>query len=179
MLAPAAVASPRGLSWVGERSTTDLIDGLIGFAGDFPGHAERLAGSVIANAWWIALVALGVGSAAAAIRWAISRGPVSKRSAVELLPTTGFDPKPEEVIRFGHQMARSHTSVSRWLITSARTGALRIRYTCSNGSLSMRVEGPERAMSVLRHQGYAQVEMRPVEADGHAARERPQIQLGS
>ena len=43
----------------------------------------------------------------------------------------------------------------------------------------MRVEGPDRAMSVLRHQGYAQVEMRPVEADGRAAREQPQIRLGS
>ncbi|MEU5137042.1 hypothetical protein [Streptomyces californicus] len=164
---------------IGERSTSDLIDGLIGFAGNFPGHAERLAGSVMANAWWIALVALGIGSAAAAIRWAIARGPVSKRSALELLPTTGFDPKPEEVVRFGHQMARSHTSVSRWLTSSPRNGALRVRFTCSSGSLSMRVEGPERAMSVLRHQGYAQVEMRPVEADGRAARESPQIRLGS
>jgi len=160
-------------------TTTDLIDGAIGFVDDLPGHVERLADSVMANAWWVALVALAASGVAAAVRWALSRGPMSKRTALEVLPTIGFDPKPEEVVRFGHQMARAHKSVSRWLVSSARTNALRIRFTCSSGSLSMRVEGPDRAMSVLRHQGYAQVEMRPIEADGRAARERPQIRLGS
>jgi hypothetical protein len=104
---------------------------------------------------------------------------MSERTTLEMLPTTGFDPKPEEVIRFGHQMVHAHKSVSRWLLSSSRTSALRVRFTCSDGSLSMRVEGPDRAMSVLRHQGYAQVEMRPVEAAGGAARELPQIRLGS
>ncbi|MEU2770751.1 MULTISPECIES: hypothetical protein [Streptomyces] len=160
-------------------NTTDLVDGAIGFLGDLPGHAERLTDTAIANAWWVALLALAVGGTAAAVRWALSRGPMSERTALEVLPTTGFDPSPEEVIRFGHQLARAHKSVSRWLISSTRTSALRVRFTCSNGSLSMKVEGPDRAMSVLRHQGYAQVEMRPVEADGRATRERPQIQLGS
>ncbi|MBT1187894.1 hypothetical protein HET69_28885 [Streptomyces sp. CJ_13] len=160
-------------------TTTDLVDGAISFLADLPSHTEQLAGSVLANAWWVALVAVGVGGAAAAVRWALSRGPMSQRTALEVLPTTGFDPKPEEVIRFGHQVARAHKSVSRWLVSSTRTSAIRVRFTCSDGSLSMRVEGPDRAMSVLRHQGYAQVEMRPVEADGRAARERPQIRLGS
>jgi hypothetical protein len=160
-------------------TTTDLINGLIGFVGDLPGHAEQLTETVTANAWWVTLVALALGGAVAAVRWALSRGPMAKRTALEVLPTTGFDPKPEEVIRFGHQMARAHKSVSRWLVSSTRTSALRVRFTCSNGSLCMRVEGPDRAMSVLRHQGYAQVEMRPVEADGRAAREVPQIRLGS
>src|SRR5690606_14685561 len=128
---------------------------------DLPGHVERLADSVIANAWWVALVALAPSGVAAAVRRSLPRGPMSKRTALEVLPTIGFDPKPEEVVRFGHQMARAHKSVSRWLVSSARTNALRIRFTCSSGSLSMRVEGPDRAMSVLRHQGYAQVEMRP------------------
>ncbi|WP_331729365.1 hypothetical protein OG592_43765 (plasmid) [Streptomyces avidinii] len=160
-------------------TTTDLVDGAIGFLADLPSHAEQLADSILANAWWVALVAVGAGGAGAAVRWALSRGPMSQRTALEVLPTTGFDPKPEEVIRFGHQVARAHKSVSRWLVSSTRTSAIRVRFTCSDGSLSMRVEGPDRAMSVLRHQGYAQVEMRPVEADGRAARERPQIRLGS
>ncbi|MGV2917235.1 hypothetical protein [Streptomyces alfalfae] len=160
-------------------NTTDLVDGAIGFIGDFPDHAERLTDTVMANAWWVVLLALALGSVAAAVRWALSRSPMSKRMALEVLPTTGFDPNPEEVIRFGHQMARAHKSVSRWHVSSTRTSALRVRFTCTNGSLSMRIEGPDRAMSVLRHQGYAQVEMRPVEADGRAARERPRIRLGS
>ncbi|MFD8416567.1 hypothetical protein ACFV2Q_33300 [Streptomyces sp. NPDC059650] len=160
-------------------TTTELVDGAIGFVEDLPGHAEQLATKVLSNAWWVALVTVAICSVIAAVRWALSRGPMSKRTALEVLPTTDFDPKPEEVIRFAHQMARAHKSVSRWLVSSTRTGALRVRFTCSNGSLSMRVEGPDRAMSVLRHQGYAQVEMRPLEADGRAARERPQIRLGS
>ncbi|MFF9458763.1 hypothetical protein [Streptomyces flaveolus] len=160
-------------------TTTDLVNGAIGFIGDLPGHAERVVNSVMANAWWVALLVFAAGGVVAAVRCALSRRPMPERAALEVLPTTGFDPKPEEVIRFGHQMARAHKSVSRWLVSSNRTSALRVRFTCSNGSLSMRVEGPGRAMSVLRHQGYAQVEMRPVEADGRAPRERPQIRLGS
>ncbi|MFE9121513.1 hypothetical protein [Streptomyces sp. NPDC007172] len=160
-------------------TTTDLIDGTVGILGDLPGHAEQLADWVATNASWVTLVALAVVGFAAVVRWALSRGPISERSALEVLPTTGFDPQPEEVIRFGHQVARAHRSVSRWLVSSTRTGAIRVRFTCSDGLLSMRVEGPDRAMSVLRHQGYAQVEMRPVEADGRAAREQPQIRLGS
>ncbi|MFI6689292.1 hypothetical protein [Streptomyces sp. NPDC050485] len=160
-------------------NTTELIDGVIDFVGDIPGHVKQLADWTLSNAWWVALAATGTGGVIAMARWAVSRGPMPQRTALELLPTTDFDPKPEEIVRFGHQMARAHKSVSRWLISSSRTGALRVRFTCFDGSLSMRVEGPDRAMSVLRHQGYAQVEMRPVEADGRAARERPQIRLGS
>ncbi|MEV7004019.1 hypothetical protein AB0N62_41225 [Streptomyces sp. NPDC093982] len=160
-------------------STTDLVNDAIGFVEDLPGHAGQLTAWVLANAWWGTLVPLATGGAVAAVRWALSRGPMSERTALEMLPTTGFDPKAEEVIRFGHQMARAHKSVSRWLFSSTRTNAIRVRFTCSNGSLSMRVEGPDRAMSVLRHQGYAQVEMQPVETDGRAVRERPQVRLGS
>lgn len=159
--------------------TTDLVDSAIGFVENLPGYTEHLADSTAANVWWVSLVSVAAGGIAGAVRWALSRGPMSQRTALEVLPTTGFDPKPEEVVRFGHQVARAHKSVSRWLLSSTRNNALRIRFTCSNGSLSMRVEGPARAMSVLRHQGYAQVEVRPVEGDGRVARERPQIRLGS
>ncbi|WP_055530666.1 hypothetical protein [Streptomyces graminilatus] len=159
--------------------TTDLIDGAIGVVQDLPAHAERLADWALRNAWWVALIAVGAGVVAGAGRWWLSRRPMPERTALQVLPTTGFDPKPEEVVRFGRQIARAHKSVSRWLLPSCRGTAVRVRFTSSGGSLSMRVEGPMKAMSVLRHQGYAQVEMRPVEASGRAAREHPQIQLAS
>ncbi|MFJ5850502.1 hypothetical protein [Streptomyces sp. NPDC092903] len=160
-------------------TTTDLIDDVLDIVENLPAHAGNAADSVVNNDWWVALFVLGTGAAVAVARWLLSRGLMADRTAVEVLPTTDFDPKPEEVVRFGHQIARAHKSVSRWLVSSSRGSAVRVRFTCSGGALSMRVEGPERAMSVLRHQGYAQVEMRPVEAGDPAARERPEIRLGS
>ncbi|MFE3559856.1 hypothetical protein ACFXKW_34115 [Streptomyces sp. NPDC059193] len=159
-------------------NTNDLIDGALDFIQDFPAHAEQLAGWVLGNAWWGALLVAGAGAAAGTARWLVSRGPLAERKALQVLPTTGFDPKVEEVVRFAHQITRAHKSVSRWLFASQRGTAVRIRFTCSGGMLSMRVEGPAKALSVLRHQGYAQVEMRPAEAGGLPARERPQIRLG-
>jgi hypothetical protein len=160
-------------------TTTDLIDGTIEVLQDLPGHAEQVANWGLSNAWWIALLAVGIGGAVAAVRWLLSRGPMAERTALEVLPTTGFDPKIEEVVRFGHQVARAHKSVSRWLFSSPRGTAVRVRFTCAGGALSMRVEGPAKAMSVLRHQGYAQVEMRPVQAGEAGPRDRPQIRLGT
>lgn len=160
-------------------TTTELIDGALSIVQDLPGRAERLANGAVSNAWWVALLVLGVSAAVGTVRWLLSRGPMAERTALEVLPTTGFDPKAEEVVRFGHQIARAHKSVSRWLFSSPRGSAVRVRFTCSGGALSMRVEGPAKAMSVLRHQSYAQVEMRPVEAGGLDAHDRPQIRLGT
>jgi hypothetical protein len=159
-------------------TTNDLIDGAIGIVQDLPVHAERLADWALRNAWWVALIAVGAGLVVGA-GWWLSRRPMPERTALQVLPTTGFDPKPEEVVRFGRQIALAHKSVSRWLLPARRGTAVRVRFASSGGALSMRVEGPTKAMSVLRHQGYAQVEMRPVEASGRAVHEHPQIQLAS
>ncbi|MEU6352147.1 hypothetical protein ABZ896_22905 [Streptomyces sp. NPDC047072] len=160
-------------------TTTDLIDGAFGVLQDLPGHVERLTNWAVNNAWWVGLLMLAGGAAIGTARWLLSRGPMADRTALEVLPTTGFDPKVEEVVRFGHQIARAHKSVSRWLFSSPRGSAVRIRFTCSDGALAMRVEGPAKAMTVLRHQGYAQVEMRPVQAGGQTSGDRPQILLGT
>ncbi|MFF4534031.1 hypothetical protein ACFY1P_32780 [Streptomyces sp. NPDC001407] len=160
-------------------TTTDFIDRVVGVAQDLPGHAERLAGWALGNAWWIALLALASGITVGVGRRLLSRGPLADRAALEVLPTTGFDPKAEDVVRFAHQIVRAHKSVSRWLFVPSRGTALRVRFTCSGGPLTMQVEGPAKALSVLRHQGYAQCEMRPVEAGDLLSRELPKIQLGS
>jgi hypothetical protein len=160
-------------------TSTDLIDGVIGALQNLPGHIGQLTNWAVSNAWWVALPVLGAGAALGTARFLLARAPMAERTALEVLPTTGFDPKVEEVVRFGHQIARAQKSVSRWLLTSPRGSAVRVRFTCSDGALAMRVEGPARAMTVLRHQGYAQVEMRPVQAGGHTAEDRPQIQLGT
>jgi hypothetical protein len=159
-------------------TTTELIDGAISVLQDLPVHAEQLVQWTLSNAWWIALLVFAVCGAVGTGRFLASRRPLADRGALELLPTTGFDPKVEEVIRFAHQLTRAHKSISRWNFTPARGTAIRIRFNCPGGLLTMRMEGPSKALSVLRHQGYAQCEIRLVE-DGVPALEHPQIQLGA
>jgi len=160
-------------------TTTELINGAVGLVQDLPARAEHAADWALSNAWWIALLLLGVCVAAGTGRRFASRGVLADRSALELLPTTGFDPKVEEVVRFAHQLARAHKSVSRWHFIPSRGTAIRVRFGCSGGPLTMRVEGPTKALSVLRHQGYTQCEMRLVEDGLPVPRELPQIQLGT
>ncbi|MFJ8015021.1 hypothetical protein [Streptomyces sp. NPDC096339] len=159
-------------------TTTDLINGAIRIVQDLPAHAERLAGWALSTIWWVALTVIGVCIAAAAARGFLSRARLAERTALEVVPTAGFAPEADDVVRFARHIVRAHKSVSRWIFTSPRSIAIRIHFATSGGPLTMRVEGPAKALSVLRHQGYAQCEMRPSEAGGTPSSERPRIQLG-
>jgi hypothetical protein len=159
-------------------TTNDMIDGVINGAQDLPRYAQECTNWAAGNAWWIALLVLVGLVLAHTVNRGLSKKPLAGRVALEVLPTTGFDPKPEEVVRFAHQLARAQRSVSRWLFTPSRGTAVRVRLMSTGGPLTMRVEGPARAASVLRHQGYAQCEIRVVDEDV-TEHERPQIQLGN
>ncbi|WP_328372946.1 hypothetical protein OG800_49375 (plasmid) [Streptomyces sp. NBC_00445] len=158
-------------------TTNDLIDHTFDLVQNLPTYAERLKGWALGNAWWVGLLCILASAGACISRRLLSRGQLADRAALELLPTTGFDPKPEEVVRFAHQVARSQKSVSRWLFTPSRGTAVRVRFTSAGGPLVMRVEGPAKALTVLRHQGYAECEVRAAGQD-LPDRERVQIRFG-
>ncbi|MCX5216200.1 hypothetical protein OG689_44500 [Kitasatospora sp. NBC_00240] len=158
-------------------STNDVIDGLISNAGNVPEYAKAVLDWALANVWWVALLAVGTASFVGGIRRLMSRSTLRDRQAFELLPTNGFDPGIEDVLRFAKQLARAQRSTSRWTMLPARGSAVRIRLLSVGGPMSLRVEGPARAVAVLRHQGYAQCELRSVTEDAGPS-ERPTIRLG-
>ncbi|MFI1258951.1 hypothetical protein ACH4U6_34970 [Streptomyces netropsis] len=156
-----------------------MIDKLIGGAHTVPEHTQAAARWALGNAWWIALLAAAILAATQTLRHLVTRRLLKQgRLAFELLPTNGFDPGVEDVLRFAKGIAQAQRSVSRWAFTPARGTAMRVRLQSAGGPLTLRVEGPARAASVLRHQGYAQCELRAVDGQANQT-ERPRIRLGA
>ncbi|MCX4682308.1 hypothetical protein OG413_44815 [Streptomyces sp. NBC_01433] len=161
-------------------TTNDVIDRVIDFGQELPAYGEAAYEWISGNVWLLFLVPAVFIAFALVISVARRRfglGPLKGRQAFEVLPTTGFDPVLEDVLRFAKHLAQAQRSVSRWAFTPVRGTAVRVRLLSQNGLLTMRVEGPARAAEVLRHQGYRQCEMRAVGA-AMADAERPEIRLG-
>ncbi|MCM2430893.1 hypothetical protein [Streptomyces sp. RKAG337] len=157
-------------------TTNDVIDGLIGVAGDLPEIAQNTEDWALANLWWAACLALLLVLVLSTVQRLMSRSTLRDRRAFEVLPTTGFDPALEDVLRFAKQIATAQRSTSRWALP-ARGTAMRVRLMSVGGPLTLQIEGPARATTVLRHQGYAQCELRAVNGE-ESTPSRPEIRLG-
>lgn len=106
-------------------------------------------------------VAAGV-FAVTVVRRRLVRRMLSGRVSYTLLPTTSFDPTLEDIGRFAHQLARTRPAESR--LRPRRGSSVRLRlHTGEDARLTYELSGPKNADSVLRHQAYAQVELRKVE----------------
>ncbi|GKQ34626.1 hypothetical protein [Streptomyces sp. A012304] len=159
-------------------TTNDVIDRLIQVGQDLPAYGQTAITWLTGNMWWLIPVPLVVAVSVSVARRRFGRKPLKDRQAFELLPTTGFDPVLEDVLRFAKQLAQAQRSVSRWAFTPVRGTAVRVRLLSQGGLLTMRIEGPARAAAVLRHQSYSQCEMRAV-GPAVASSERPEIRLGA
>ncbi|MGW4894578.1 hypothetical protein ACWEQL_20230 [Kitasatospora sp. NPDC004240] len=159
-------------------TTSDVVDSVLSAATSIPQYAQVAATWSAGNLWWVALVTVTVVLGFHTLQRLMSRKTLRGRQAFDVLPTTGFDPVLEDVLRFARQLAQAQRSTSRWALLPTYGSAMRVRLMSDGGPLTLRVEGPARAAAVLRHQGYAQCELRAV-ADDAAAPERPQILLGA
>lgn len=159
-------------------TTNELIDHVIAAADALPAHAAAAGRWATDNAWWMVLLSVTAATAVIWLRHRLATRALQNRSAYELLPATGFDPKLEDVIRFAKQLAGAAAASSRWKLRPARGAAVRVRLVSEGGPLSLRIEGHVRVLQVMRHQGYAQCELREVDADS-TPRERPVIRLGA
>lgn len=157
-------------------TTNDMIDELIAGVGNLPELAENAQEWALGNLWWVICCAFAFAITFSSVQRLLSRSTLQDRQAFEVLPTNGFDPAMEDVIRFAKQISMAQRSTSRWALP-ARGTAMRVRLSSVGGPLTLRVEGPTRATTVLRHQGYAQCELRAV-AGEESAPERPIIRLG-
>lgn len=159
-------------------TTNDVIDNILSTAGKLPQLAQNAEAWAEGNLWWVALVTVTAVIGFRALQRVLSRKTLRNRRAYEVLPTTGFDPVLEDVLRFSRQLAQAQRSTSRWTLLPAYASAMRVRLLSDGGPLTLRVEGPARAAAVLRHQGYTGCELRAV-ADEAATPDRPLILLGA
>jgi hypothetical protein len=157
-------------------TTNDVIDALISGVDNLPVVAEHAQGWALGNLWWVIGLVFVLVIALSSVQRLMSRSTLRDRQAFEILPTNGFDPALEDVLRFAKQIGRAQRNTSRWALP-ARGTAMRVRLMSVGGPLTLRVEGPARATTVLRHQGYAQCELRVVTGK-ESAPERPKIRLG-
>jgi hypothetical protein len=159
-------------------TTNDVIDHVLATAGKIPAYAQAAEDWAAGNLWWVMLATVAAILVFQIIQRLMSRTTLRDRQAFEVLPTTGFDPALEDVLRFAKQIAQAQRSTSRWAVLPARGTAMRVRLMSEGGPLTLRVEGPARAAAVLRHQGYAQCELRAVTGEA-INQDRPQILLGA
>ena len=76
-----------------------------------------------------------------------------------LKPSNKFDPSPEEVLRFCGQLARVHSATTR-VTEPASTRTIRVTLTgAGEGRMAQLLSGPAAAEQILRHRGFAQVEL--------------------
>jgi hypothetical protein len=127
---------------------------------------------VVAGLWPGLAAAVVVGAAALALRVVLVRRTLRSRVRVELLPSEGFDPQVEAVVRFASQLARTRRMVLGWLDRPASAVRLQLA-TGTDGLVHYTAEVPRRALPALQAAlgAYDQLEVRAVEPDpGEAVR---------
>lgn len=123
-----------------------------------PGMAKLTA---ILEQWGLVAIAAtaGIVIAIAALRLIAGRRARQKRRTVLLKPSSQFDPSPEEVLRFSGQLLRVHSATSRVTIPRS-TRTIRVKLvSAGEGRMAQLLEGPAAAEQILRHRGFAQVEL--------------------
>lgn len=118
--------------------------------------SERAAGLVP-----VLVVVVGVAVVLAVLVAVRARGLVrdarQDRVRVAMIPTSSFDPSPEEVVRWAAQLARTNRVTGR----AAPDGARMVRVSfvsVGEGGMVQTVSGPGRAESLLRQPGLSEVE---------------------
>lgn len=106
-----------------------------------------------------AVLAAVVGIAVLLVRRLLIRRALTHRVEYELLPTTSFDPTPEDVSRFAVSLTRVRPAESRMRPRQGASARLAMG-TYPSGKLLLTLSGPRSAESVLRHQSYPQVELK-------------------
>ena len=118
-----------------------------------------------AVAWWnqwALVTAVGIlllGCAAVGLRVGGAIRARRNRHRVVFKPSSKFDPSAEEVLRFCGQLSRVHGATAKLTVPKS-TRTIRIQLTSAGeGRMAQLLEGPASAEQILRHRGFAQVEL--------------------
>lgn len=118
----------------------------------------------VRDAWAIYGTEVTATTAILAVLLAVLRAEAVRRArrqrrTVMLKPTNTFDPSSEEVLRFCGQLTRTRPATAT-VVQPASTRTVRIRLVAAGeGRMAHLIEGPARAETVLRKQGFAEVEL--------------------
>ncbi|MGW5715311.1 hypothetical protein ACWEVP_04030 [Amycolatopsis sp. NPDC003865] len=132
-------------------------------------EALRL-GDVLASGafWWVTTAVVAILIAVFVLHRHLRSHHLRSRVRFDLLPTVGFDPSPQAVVGFAHQLGRVRP-VRGW-VPQAVVG-VRIRFSTDPefGKMVMSVEGRESVTGVLNKLVYPDVEIRRARYRGEAS----------
>ncbi|MDH5422941.1 MAG: hypothetical protein OEY55_14170, partial [Acidimicrobiia bacterium] len=118
----------------------------------------------VASAWdeWgvtVVVVAVAVVAAIGGVRLLGGWNARRRRRTVLLKPSSKFDPSAEEVLRFCGQLSRVHNASARVTVPRS-TRVIRVTLiSAGEGRMAQLLSGPAAAEQILRHRGFAQVEL--------------------
>ena len=162
--ASAARAALSGLA-----PNADMFSGTHGrqaMLGNSAPKALRL-GDVLASGafWWVTTAAVAILIAVFVLHRHLRSHHLRSRVRFDLLPTAGFDPSPQAVVGFAHQLGRVRP-VRGWVPRSVVGVRIRFSTDPEFGKVVMSVEGRESVTGVLNKLVYPDVEIRRATAEG-------------
>ncbi|MFD9356438.1 ATP/GTP-binding protein [Streptomyces sp. NPDC060031] len=139
-----------------------MLAGALQTGADIFAAVRAVADWAVVNSWWLVLVAAAALTGWEALQKRLSAEALSRRTYLELVPSAGFDPSPEQIWRQGMQLIRAAGSGPWW--TPRRARALRLRLRADGTRpLTYRIEAPASAHALLTQNPYgARVQAKPV-----------------
>ncbi len=122
--------------------------------------ALRLGDVVASGAfWWVTTAAVAILIAVFVLHRHVRSRHLRSRVRFDLLPTATFDPSPQAVQAFAHQLGRVRP-VRGWVPKSVVGVRIRFSTDPEFGKMVMSVEGRESVTGVLNKLAYPDVEIR-------------------
>ncbi len=163
----------RGQAPVSElASNADMFPGTHGrqaMLGTSAPKALRLGDLVASGAfWWVTAAAVAILIAVFVLHRHVRSHHLRSRVRFDLLPTAGFDPSPQAVVGFAHQLGRVRP-VRGWVPKSVVGVRIRFSTDPEFGKMVMSVEGRESVTGVLNKLVYPDVEIRRATSEGETS----------
>ena len=118
--------------------------------------------------WWVTTTAVAILIAVFVLHRHLRSHHLRSRVRFDLLPTAGFDPSPQAVVGFAHQLGRVRP-VRGWVSRSVVGVRIRFGTEPEFGKMVMSVEGRESVTGVLNKLLYPDVEIRRAASEGEGA----------
>lgn len=118
--------------------------------------------------WWVTTAAVAILIAVFVLHRHLRSHHLRSRIRFDLLPTATFDPSPQAVLAFAHQLGRVRP-VRGWVPRSVVGVRIRFGTDPEFGKMVMSVEGRESVTGVLNKLSYSDVEIRRVAAEGETS----------